>query len=559
MSAIQAWRTKLNSEFSGYSFAVFQQDLLSAMTVAAVALPLSLAFGVASGASAASGLVAAIMAGIVIGALGGAPQQISGPTGAMSAILIVMSARYGLSGLWIIGLLAGFMLLLVGIFRLGRVVSLIPSPVIIGFMSGISVIIALGQLDNILGVKTPSAETIIAKLAYYFTGNVSPNPISIALVLLVVGIMIAWQYVPFGQRVPGSIVGIVVATVVILLTGWDVPVIGTIPRSILLDSRLRLSDLVLADMGQYVLPAVSVAALGTLQSLLVGTVITNMTGTRTNHTTEFVAQGIANMLMPFLGSIPGTAEIARTTINIKSGGKTRLAPVLHGVILLLVALVFAPILERVPMAALAGVLLMTAWRMNDWGTIWSYFGRKLNQATAVYLTTLVAIVLLDLNRAVLIGIGLSALLFLVQISRLQLVREPIVAERLPLGSQPFVLPTFPVSVYYVSGPLFFAATRTLLTTIEAQDESSAQIILSMRGVPLIDTTGVGVLHELLQRQRGAGGGLLISGLQPRVEEMMQRSGVLDEIGREHLFWSTDRAILSLGQHEQSMMTPDQIV
>ncbi|HMQ53597.1 MAG TPA: SulP family inorganic anion transporter [Anaerolineae bacterium] len=546
MNLFKEWWTLVRREFAQYNAAVFQKDLLAALTVAAVALPLALAFGVASGADAAAGLVTAVLAGVLIGLLGGAPYQISGPTGAMSAILIVLASRYGLQGVWIAGLLAGVMMIVLGIFRLGRVVALIPAPVISGFTSGIAIIIAFGQIDNSLGIKTPPAESIVAKLAYYFEHGVTPNFYALGLTLLIAAIMLTWPRFRISQQIPGSLVGIVVATLVVVISGWDVPVIGTIPRTILLENRLSLANIPWSDINQLLIPAMSVAALGAIESLLCGAVAGNMTNIRLHNSVELVAQGIGNIVIPFFGGVPATAAIARTSVNIKSGGVTRLAPILHGVILLLVALLLAPIIGRVPLASLAGVLIVTAWRMNEWHAIRFFFGRRLKHAMIAFLITLAATVLLDLTQAIVIGFGISTLMFMSQISDLHVSRRPVDPERLNRKGQQFIHPEHPISVYYLGGPLFFAAARKLLEEIEAQDDSGAKLVLSMRGVPLVDATGVEVLREMWHRQHKGGGDLLLSGLQSRVENFLRRSGFLEELGEERVFWSADQAILSLG-------------
>lgn len=546
MNLISEWRGLLRREFRQYNSDTFQRDLLAALTVAAVALPLALAFGVASGADAAAGLVTAVIAGVVIGILGGAPYQISGPTGAMSAVLIVLATRYGLQGMWLAGLLAGVMLLLLGIFRLGRVVALIPAPVISGFTSGIALIIALGQIDNALGISTPPAEHTADKLLGYFNQQLSPNVYAIAVTLLVVLVMLWWPRFRQGRRLPGSLVGIVIAAILTAVAGWDVPTIGAIPRSILLHNRLSFSTIPWENLDVLVIPAMSIAALGAIESLLCGAVAGNMTGIRLHSSVELTAQGIGNLIIPFFGGVPATAAIARTSVNIKSGGVTRLVPILHGLVLLLVALLAAQVIGQVPLAALAGVLFVTAWRMNEWHAIHFYFGKRLKHAMIAFTVTLIATVLLDLTQAIIIGFGISTLIFMSQMSDLHITRQPVDVSRLAKTDQQIALPAHPISVYYLIGPLFFAAARKAVEQIEAQDEPDATLILSMRGVPLIDATGVEVLREIWQRQRKGGGNVLLSGLSPRAEALLRRSGFLNELGEQRLFWSADQAILSLG-------------
>ncbi len=507
---------------------------------------MALAFGVASGADAAAGLVTAVLAGLLIATVGGAPYQISGPTGAMSAVLIVLSTRYGLEGVWIAGVLAGVMILLLGVFRLGRVVALIPSPVIAGFTSGIAIIIALGQIDNFLGIQTPPAENIIEKMHYYALHQITPNYQAVVTAVLVMLVMILWPRFKAGQRIPGSLLGIIIATVVVLLAGWDVPIIGTIPRTIVLENRLHLGNIPWANVPDLIIPAMSIAALGAIESLLCGAVAGNMTGIRLHNNIELVAQGIGNIVIPFFGGVPATAAIARTSVGVKSGGVTRLTPIIHGLALLVMALLLGSLIGHIPLAALAGVLMVTAWRMNEWHTIRFYFHYRLKHAVIAFLVTLAATVLLDLTQAILIGFGISTLIFMAQMSVLQITRRPVEAERLPTAATPLAHPDHDVAVYYLSGPLFFAAARRLLEFVDAHDGPGTVLILSIRGVPLADATGVDVLRELYHRQQKGGGDLLLTSMDTRVETLLRRTGFLEEIGPERVFWSTDRAITALG-------------
>lgn len=546
MQLHREWLSLLRREFSGYDRQRFERDLLAGLTVAAVALPLALAFGVASGADAAAGLVTAILAGILIGLLGGSPYQISGPTGAMSAVLIVVATRQGLPALWMTGAMAGVFLVLLGLFRLGRVVSLIPTPVVSGFTSGIAVIIAFGQLDNALGITTPPAESVVEKLRLYLETGIVPRGPALAVTLGVMAVMVLWPRLPLGRRVPGSLVAIVAATVGVGAAGWAIPTIGSIPRSLFLADRLRFDALPWSQAGELVVPALSVAALGAVESLLCGAVAGNMTGIRLHNSVELVAQGIGNLVIPFFGGVPATAAIARTSVNVRSGGVTRLAPIVHGVTLLLVALLFAPALERVPLAALAGVLLVTAWRMNEWGAIRFFFSRRLKHAIVAFGATLVATVLLDLTQAIVIGFGISSLIFMAQMSDLFIARQEVDPRRLEEAGHAFAGSDRPITVYYLSGPLFFAAARKVVEEIEEHDSPGVHLVLSLRGVPLIDATGIEVLRELRDRQRKGGGELLLAAVQVRVEALLRRIGFLEELGEGKLFWTADRAILSLG-------------
>jgi SulP family sulfate permease len=440
--------------------------------------------------------------------------------------------------------MAGVIILLTGLLRLGRVVALIPTPVISGFTSGIAVIIALGQVDNLLGMRSDAVATVMGRVAGYLEHGVDVDSRALTTGLLVMLVMIVWPRLPWGTHLPGSLLAIVSATAVAWGAGWEIPTIGAIPRTIVLDDRLTFAGVAWDQVRELVVPAFSIAALGAIESLLCATVGGNMTGVRPHNNLELVAQGIGNILIPFFGGVPATAAIARSSVAVRSGARTRLTGMLHGVLLLLAALAFAPVIGRVPLAALAGVLVITAWRMNEWHAIQFFFGRRLKHAMAAFLITLAATVLLDLTQAILIGFAVSSLVFMAQMSDLQVSREPVAWDK--VGRTPDAAPLRSATVYYLSGALFFAAARRLLETIERHDGPDATLILSMRGVPLIDATGVSVLREIDQHLQQGGGELLVSGLSVRVEKLLRRSGFLDELGEERLFWSADRAIAALG-------------
>jgi SulP family sulfate permease len=534
----------LQREFRGYSRADLRADVLAGLTVAAVALPLALAFGVASGADAAAGLVTAILAGLLIGGLGGAPYQISGPTGAMSAVLLVVAARHGLPGVWLAGVMAGALILLMGLLRLGRAVAFIPSPVIVGFTSGIAIIIALGQLPNVLGVAPPGGETGVAMLLGYLEHGVAADPRALGLTGIVV---LAMVVIPRRfPRIPASLIGIAAASALAAALGWDVPSIGDIPRGLLLDNRLTPA-LITPSLAVEVFPAaISVAALGAVEALLCGVVAGNMTGVRMNTRQELLAQGFGNLVIPFFGGVPATAAIARTSVGIKSGGRTRMVSLVHSLALLVAALLAAPLIAHVPLAALGGVLLVTAVRMNEWEALHFLVHRRLWHALAAMGTTLLATVLLDLTQAILLGIVVSAVLFLRQASAIVVSHEPVDQERLSVRRDPVLVPAAPTPntrVVYITGPLFFASVATFRDALEGV-ASSDYLVLSMRGVPTADHMGLEAIRQVIERQRRAGGEVLLAGVQPAVSAALERSGVLDLLGPDRVHWSADRAILA---------------
>lgn len=532
-------------EFSGYNATKFRQDFLAGITVAAVALPLALAFGVASGASAAAGLVTAIISGFVIGALSGAPYQISGPTGAMSAVLIILVQKYGLTGIWVAGLMAGVMLLIIGVLRLGRFIAFIPSPVITGFTSGIALIIAIGQLDNILGVKTPGAESAALKLIGYARGGFTLDWHALLIGAVVIAIMLLWPK-KWNARFPASLLGIIVATILNAIVNWPVAVIGQIPQTLLLADRLALTAVPLNQLSDFLAPAFTITALGAVESLLCGAVASNMTGIRLHANQELVAQGVGNIVIPFFGGVPSTAAIARTSVGIKSGGQTRVVSIVHSIALLASMFLLAPIMSRIPLAALAGVLIVTAWRMNEWEAIHYFAKHRLEKALITFGVTMLATITLDLTQAILIGAFLSGALFLSQIADIDIDVQEVDVEKLRQRGIETKGRCQHVRVAYITGPLFFAATGNFNEAFATLGDTHA-LILSVRGMPRIDTSGLQVLARLTERIHAQGGTLMLAGTPPAVRGTLKQGGLIEMIGEDNFFWSADQAIVAAEQ------------
>jgi len=548
-------------EFGSYSRTHFQRDLIAGLTVSAVALPLALAFGVASGATAAAGLVTAIIAGVVIGALSGAPYQISGPTGAMSAVLILVGQQHGLQGIWIAGVMAGMMILLLGIFHLGRIVNFIPVPVITGFTSGIALIILIGQIDNALGIETEAAESTAIKLFNYFSQPLPDISYQAVICTLIVGaVMVGLPRLPGVKRVPAALMGIALVTTMAWLLNWDVASIGAIPRSIILEDRLVFNLVDLEMVGSLLGPAAAIAALGSIESLLAGVVAGRMTGTRLEVNQELVGQGIGNIIIPFFGGVPATAAIARISVAVKAGGMTRMVSFIHSGALLASALLLSRMIAAIPLAALAGVLIVTSWRMNEWHVIRFYVHRRMVSPVLVMIVTMLATIALDLTQAILIGLGVSLLFFLVQVSRLTIIPTDVDWDRMRKAGLDVTTETPGVKVVYISGSLFFGAVQQFTEAIESLPHAPV-LILSMRGVPMADVSCVHALEHMWVTQRRAGGQLLITGLQPQVQRVMDRSGLVDMIGEDRFFWSADQAILAAadfhpGSQAQAPLTTD---
>ncbi|MAT42587.1 MAG: sodium-independent anion transporter [Anaerolineaceae bacterium] len=528
-------------EFTGYAIRDFKQDLLAGLTVAAVALPLALAFGVASGANAAAGLVTAIVAGLVIGIFSGAPYQISGPTGAMSAVLIVLVQKYGLQGIWIAGLLSGIFLLIIGVLKLGRFIAFIPSPVITGFTSGIALIIFIGQIDNFLGIKTLGSESALFKLVGYFSTRFQFDWHTVILGMGVILTMLFWPK-KWNARFPASLLGIIFVTFINSLLKWDVATIGAIPKTLFLSDRFNPFVFDWSQLQVFITPALTITALGAIESLLCGAVASNMTGIRLLANQELIGQGLGNIVIPFFGGVPATAAIARTSVGIKSGGKTRLVSIIHSVGLLISMFLLAPVMAKIPLAALAGVLMVTAWQMNEWTTIRFIFQKRFKTAMLAFLVTMLATIALDLTQAILIGSIIAAGLFLSQIAKINVDVQSIDHEKLQKKGIVINGKCSHIKVAFITGPLFFAASGAFNEAF-ADIKDTHALILSMRGVPLIDTAGIETIHRLYQKMQQQGGRLMFAGTQENVLTMLKRAGLVDEIGNQNFFWSSDQAIL----------------
>src|SRR5215213_3557262 len=495
-------------EFTGYSLAKFQQDLL---------------------------------AGLIMGLLTGAPFQISGPTGAMSAVLIVLVSRYGLEGIWVAGLLSGALLLIIGLMRLGRFIAFIPAPVISGFTSGIALIIFIGQIDNFLGIKTPAAETAAGKFLGYFNTAFVPDVHTITLGLVVIATMLLWP-AKWNARFPASLLGIILATLLNWMLSWPAPEIGVIPQTLLLDQRLGLANIPWSNLSEFIAPTLTITALGAVESLLCGAVGSNMTGVRLQANQELIAQGVGNMLIPFFGGVPATAAIARSSVGIKSGGQTRLVSIIHAVGLLLSMFLLTPFMERIPLAALAGVLMVTAVRMNEWDAINFIFGKRFKTDMIAFTITMFATIVLDLTQAILIGSFLAGAVFLNKIASIDIDVQEVDADKLRQRGIETEGKCQHVRVAFLTGPLFFAATGQFNEAFQNLGDTHA-LILSMRGVSLIDTAGIEAIHRLHARLHQRGGTLMFAGVHDNARNMMERGGLVDAIGEDNFFWSSDQAIV----------------
>lgn len=540
----------LGNEFKGYNTKSLMADLLSGVTVAAVALPLALAFGVSSGADAAAGLITAIIAGLVISLLSGGYYQISGPTGAMAAILMSVAARYSMQGIFIATFIAGVILVLCGVLKLGRLTAFIPMPVITGFTSGIAVIIALGQLDNFFGVHS-AGETTVMKLLSYSTLGFSPNWTAAAMGLAVILLMVFFPK-KLNAVVPASLISIVLATAVSILFRLDVGVVGAIPTTLLPEARLTLGALTPAAIAPLLSPALSIAILGMIESLLCGASAGRMTGVRLDSDQELIAQGVGNMLLPFFGGIPATAAIARTSVAIKSGAKTRLTGIFHALALLVFMLALSPVMSKIPLCALAGVLMVTAWRMNEWHVIRFMVKRRLLSSLLMFSATMLATIIFDLTIAILIGVCLAVVMLLARLSHLEIKYAPVDCDRLDIQDEGARERLSKAMVCYVNGPIMFANAQAVDAMAEKLRDCHT-VYMSLRGVSDIDVSGAQAMTRLAKTLKDRGAALILTGLPERARIMAERCGLTETVGAEHIYHAIDRAILGYHAEAQAVV------
>ena len=538
---IKNYVSQLKSEFQNYNGADCMKDLMAGLTVAAVALPLALAFGVSSGSTAAAGLVTAIIAGLVIGALSGGYYQISGPTGAMAAILISIIARYGMQGVFTATLIAGILLVLCGIFHIGRLTSFIPAPVITGFTSGIAVIIALGQIDNFFGVTSEGSSAVMKLLSYGhlgFTVNIQAAGLGLFVVLFMVFFPKKWNAV-----VPASFLSIILATILSVSLKLDIQTVGAIPKTLFLDTRLDLAAITPANLSGLIGPAVSIAMLGMIESLLCGASAGKMANVRLNSDQELVAQGIGNIILPFFGGIPATAAIARTSVALKSGARTRLTGIFHALGLLAFMFILGPVMAKIPLSALAGVLMVTAFRMNDWQEIKYIFSHHFKGAAAKYIITMAATIVFDLTTAILIGVVTALVLLVSRLANIEINYEKVDMDRVRSTDAALAKEYANAVVAYLTGAVIFANTQAI-EEIEACTKDFDTVLLSMRGVSYMDISGAIAFMRVLSDLQAKGKRILLCGVPGSTMDMLKRSDIYDMIGEENFYWSVEKAILN---------------
>jgi SulP family sulfate permease len=514
------------------------RDLLAGATVAVVALPLALAFGEASGLGAQAGLVTAVLAGAIAAVFGGSNLQVSGPTGAMTVVLVPVVFQFGPAGLMQVGLMAGILLVILAVTRVGRAVRYLPVSLVEGFTAGIAVVIILQQVPNLLGV-TPSTDAGILAGAWDAVMRFvqSPDPWAIALALVVALILLVGTRL--SPRLPLSLIVVVLATAVAFWSGAPVETIGALPPLFSAPSG-AFFDLGLVPV---LLPsAAAVAGLAALESLLCATVADGMTvDERHSPDRELFGQGLANLVVPFFGGVPATAAIARTAVNVRAGASSRLAALSHALILGALAMIAAPVVGAIPLAVLAGVLVATAVQMVDLGAIRAIL-RSTRSDAVVLLTTLLVTVFVDLVTAVAIGFGVAALLALRQVSRAARLDQVPLSETGDHTDEEHRLLDEHIVAYRVDGPLFFAAAHRFLHDLTSVAEVRV-LILRLSRVTTLDATGARILDDAVRGLERRGITVLVSGIRPGHDAILRRSGALVDLkAKERVFPDTPHAI-----------------
>ncbi|HTL70926.1 MAG TPA: SulP family inorganic anion transporter [Candidatus Eisenbacteria bacterium] len=534
-------KPKLLTTLKGYTREAFLSDLVAGVIVGVVALPLAIAFGIASGVSPEKGVITAIVGGFLISALGGSRVQIGGPTGAFIVIVYGVVQKFGTEGLLVATFLAGAMLIGFGLARLGSVIKFVPRPVIVGFTSGIAVIILSSQVKDFLGLDVGAVPAdFVGKWALYFGHLDSVNPWSAAIAAGTVLVVAFWGRLT--HRVPGSLVAIVAAAALVRYFGLPADTIGTrfgdLPHTLPAPS---LPPIRLADLPKLLEPAFTIALLGGIESLLSAVVADGMTGGRHRSNMELIAQGTANIASSLFGGIPATGAIARTATNVKNGGRTPVAGLVHALTLMAIIFFFGAWARLIPLACLAGILAVVSYHMSEWRSFAGLL-RGPRSDVAVLLVTFLLTVFCDLTLAIEVGMVLSAFLFMhsmTQASGIRLFKpddaagdeEPL-PQKWPSG----------VEVYHIDGPFFFGVAHEFEETMRLIEKKPHARILDLSEVPFIDATGLHALREFNRKSRKNGVRLVLSGLEGQPLAALKESGLYDELGPQNVADSLPTAV-----------------
>lgn len=544
---MSAMKPKLLTTLKNYNKAQFISDATAGVIVGIVALPLAIAFGIASGVTPEKGIITAIIAGFIISALGGSRVQIGGPTGAFIIIVYGIIHNYGMTGLTIATVMAGVILVIMGLFRFGSAIKFIPYPIVVGFTSGIALLIFSTQIKDFFGLTIANMPSEFhEKWIVYFQSFYTANLYAVGLSVLALVIMIYWPKIT--HRIPGSLIAILVTTAI--ATIWHFPIdtigskFGEIPSNL---PGPKFFDINLGIIKNLIGPATTIAILGAIESLLSAVVADGMIGSKHRSNMELVAQGIANIVTPIFGGIPATGAIARTATNIKNGGRTPVAGIIHAVTLLLIMLFFGSWAKLIPMATLAAILVIVSYNMSEWRS----FKALLKSPPAdivVLLTTFFLTVIFDLSLAIQIGMVLAVFLFMKRMAEVtnigMITKELNDEEEEKPDSNSIDKKQIPdgVEVFEINGPFFFGAASKFKDLINEVEEPPKIRIIRMRNVPAIDATGLQTIKSIYHDSKKTGTKLILSGVHAQPLFAMVQAGVFDLIGEENVLGNIDDAL-----------------
>lgn len=539
-------KLQFSGRFEGYSKEYFKKDLLSGVIVGVVAIPLAMSFAIASGVKPEYGIYTAFIAGILISLLGGSKYQIGGPTGAFVPILLGIVLVYGYENLLIAGLMAGILLCLMGIFKLGSVIKFIPRPVTVGFTAGIAVTIFIGQIANFLGLTgVERHEAFIDNLQEISSKLHTVNIYSIIIAIACwIAMLLSPKVLP---KVPSPLVGIITSTIIATLffeghVATIASAYGDIPSTL---PQLQIPHITFEKIQLLLGPAFVIAILGGIESLLSAVVADGMTNTKHNSNKELIGQGVANIVTPLFGGIPATGAIARTATNIKTGAVSPMSGIIHGIFVLLTLLILAPLASHIPLASMAPVLMIVAWNMSE-RHHFSHIVKMKSGDSLVLVTTFLLTVFTSLTFAVEVGLILAVLLFAKSMGEMLVVAKVLPdqsTEERKIQSRHTTNDCPQISIYTIEGPLFFAAAQTFEQTIlNTIRQKPRVLILRMEQVPFMDSTGESYFRNLVHNFQKQNCKIIVSGAKGHLKKILDRDGLTAEIGEENFYARTHEAI-----------------
>ena len=542
MEAI-TFKPRLLTSLKNYNKKTLTADIMAGIIVGIVALPLAIAFGIASGVTPEKGIITAIVAGFIVSAFGGSRVQIGGPTGAFIIIIYGIIQQYGFQGLTIATLMAGFFLILFGLLRLGTIIKYIPYPIIVGFTSGIAVTIFTTQIKDLFGLQLASVPSDFVEKWIVYARNADSADLWSSIVGIVSVIIIA--ITPrFSKKIPGSLIAIILMTVLalILKNYCGVTSIETIGDRFTINAQLpeaQLPGLNWETIKSLVSPALTIAILGAIESLLSATVADGVIGDHHDSNTELIGQGLANLATPLFGGIPATGAIARTMTNINNGGKTPVAGIIHAIVLVLIFLFLMPLAKYIPMACLAGVLVVVSYGMCGWRSFIALMKNPKSDVTVLLITFFLTIIF-DLTIAIEVGLIIACLLFMKRMSETTDVKvimdeiDPNDESDIKLENNEHLIIPDGVEVYEINGPYFFGAGNRFEEIMASFGDRPKVRIIRMRKVPFVDSTGIHNLTNLCIMSQKEGIQIVLSGVNPKVHAVLARSGFYELIGEENI-------------------------